>query len=202
MTIRLAASDNATAIRVGYTLVETAWGAVGLVCRGRRVCGLLPPGPRPQTLRRMILHDWPGAAFAAGVLPAVQEALREYLAGRRVSFACAIDTSWASPFVRAVLRACCTVDLGQCATYGRLARQIHRPRAARAVGAALAANRTPILIPCHRIIAADGRLGGYSAHGGAPLKARLLAHERQIVLAAESPSVRTPGCDNPAAKQT
>jgi methylated-DNA-[protein]-cysteine S-methyltransferase len=69
-------------------------------------------------------------------------------------------------------------------TYAQLARRIGRPRAARAVGQALGHNPIPIILPCHRVLAADGSLGGYSARDGVRTKARLLRLEGAQLLAA------------------
>jgi len=82
-----------------------------------------------------------------------------------------------TPFQRAVWRALRSVPVGETISYGRLAARIGRPTAARAVGMANNANPVPIIVPCHRVIGADGRLVGYG--GGLERKTWLLAHERQ-----------------------
>jgi|TARA_B100000809_G_scaffold230404_1_gene244732 methylated-DNA-[protein]-cysteine S-methyltransferase len=69
------------------------------------------------------------------------------------------------------------IGYGQTLSYGEVARRIGRPRAARAVGTVMANNPVPILVPCHRVVAASGRLGGFSAPQGTELKKRLLALE-------------------------
>jgi O-6-methylguanine DNA methyltransferase len=79
------------------------------------------------------------------------------------------------PFQRAVLTAIQKIPFGETRSYGWVARAIGKPRASRAVGQALGANPIPIIIPCHRIIASDGSLGGYG--GGLPLKRKLLTLE-------------------------
>ena len=80
-------------------------------------------------------------------------------------------------FTRAVWRACARIPKGEVRTYGWIAKQIARPGAARAVGQALGANPFAPLIPCHRVIAADGSLGGYA--GGLEMKRRLLKSEQR-----------------------
>ena len=75
-----------------------------------------------------------------------------------------------------VLRACARIPAGRVMTYGELARVAGSPGAARAVGSAMAANPVPVIIPCHRVVRADGTLGAYSA-GGAAAKARMLRAE-------------------------
>lgn len=83
-----------------------------------------------------------------------------------------------TPFQRKVYDALLKIPKGQVRTYAEVARMIGRPRAARAVGQALKRNRWAPKIPCHRVIASDGSLGGYSAPGGLAAKRRLLQKER------------------------
>ena len=103
--------------------------------------------------------------------------LREYLAGQRRTFNLPLDLSLTREFQRQVLMAALEIPRGSVATYGQIARRIGRPRAARAVGQALGHNPLPILIPCHRVLASDGGLGGYSGRRGVKTKAQLLELE-------------------------
>jgi len=89
--------------------------------------------------------------------------LRRYFAGERVRFRFALGDKGATPFQRAVWRALRRIPYGEVRSYGWVAKAVGRPRAARAVGRACGANPWPIVVPCHRVIAADGSLGGYSA---------------------------------------
>jgi methylated-DNA-[protein]-cysteine S-methyltransferase len=101
----------------------------------------------------------------------------EYLSGRRTSFDVPVDLGSATVFQRQVLLAACQIPRGQVRTYSDLARQIGRPKAARAVGQALGSNPVPIVVPCHRVLAADGSLRGYSGGGGIATKEQLLKLE-------------------------
>lgn len=103
--------------------------------------------------------------------------VKEYLAGKRATFDLAVDMRFLTDFQRTVLRAVMKVPRGEVITYGALARVIGRPKAARAVGQALGSNPIPIIIPCHRVLASDGSLGGYSGRGGVRTKADLLRLE-------------------------
>ena len=89
-----------------------------------------------------------------------------------------LDWTNVPPFHQQVLRSCSQIDSGITVTYGELARQCGSPQAARAVGQAMARNRWPLLIPCHRVVGCSGKLTGYSGAGGLETKARLLQHER------------------------
>ncbi len=123
---------------------------------------------------RFLPHAVPDATPTAGVLAAAAAQLRAYFARELRTFALPLEPP-GSDFQRRVWRALRKVPFGATVSYGELARRIGRPGAARAVGAALAANPLPILIPCHRVIAADGSIGGFSGPSGA--KAWLLRHE-------------------------
>lgn len=101
----------------------------------------------------------------------------DYLTGERTSFDLPVDLRGRTDFQRLVLRAASGVPRGGLATYGEIAREIGRPRAARAVGQALARNPVPIVIPCHRVVAADGSLTGYSGGRGIETKRALLRLE-------------------------
>jgi methylated-DNA-[protein]-cysteine S-methyltransferase len=127
---------------------------------------------------------------AEAIAARAERQIREYLAGRRRPldhargrpewvegrrFTVPLDLSGLSPFHRRVLQATRRIPYGRTATYRDLARRVGRPRAARAVGQAMARNPVPLVIPCHRVVAAGGGLGGFS--GGLDLKRRLLALE-------------------------
>lgn len=102
--------------------------------------------------------------------------VHDFLSGRPVDFDIHIvDMSQCSSFQQRVLLAEFRIPRGWTSTYGRIARHVGQPRAARAVGAALASNPFPVVIPCHRAIRGDGGLGGFQ--GGLAMKRELLAHE-------------------------
>jgi len=103
------------------------------------------------------------------------QAVRTLLAGRAVKAWPPLDLSRGTDFQRAVWAALRRIARGETRTYGELARQLNRPDAARAVGRACGANPVPLLIPCHRVLATGGKLGGFS--GGLKWKRRLLAAE-------------------------
>ncbi|MCD6400906.1 MAG: methylated-DNA--[protein]-cysteine S-methyltransferase [Anaerolineales bacterium] len=110
------------------------------------------------------------------------EAIRqvhEYLDGKRERFDLAIDWSVLTSFQAKALKATCAIPYGETRTYGEIAAQVGNPHAARAVGRAEATNPMPLVIPCHRVIGADGGLRGYSGSGGLQTKAWLLRLEDQ-----------------------
>jgi methylated-DNA-[protein]-cysteine S-methyltransferase len=99
------------------------------------------------------------------------------VAGRRQTFDLPVHLSHVTAFQRQVLLAACQIPRGQVRTYSEVARQIGRPGAARAVGQALSHNPVPIVVPCHRVLAADGSLRGYLGSQGVETKQRLLVLE-------------------------
>jgi methylated-DNA-[protein]-cysteine S-methyltransferase len=103
--------------------------------------------------------------------------LEEYFAGERLGFSLPLDFE-GEPLQVAVWKAMRDIPYGQTLSYGEIARRIGQPQAARAVGAACGANPLPIVIPCHRVVGADGSLTGFG--GGLPTKRFLLALEQRV----------------------
>ena len=134
---------------------------------------------RPDSLaalRERLERRYGAAALVREVrsVPACGE-LREYLSGRRQSFTARLDLSGLSVFERRVLETLRKVPFGSVVSYGALARRAGSPGAARAVGGTMRKNVLPIFIPCHRVTAADGTIGGFS--GGLEKKRWLLRLE-------------------------
>ncbi len=138
-----------------------------------------PPAAESALAERASLDSDP-----ARTAPAERQ-LREYLSGDRRGFELALAPE-GTPFQRQVWRALQRIPYGETRSYGAIAASIGRPGAARAVGAANHANPIAIVIPCHRVVGADGRLTGFG--GGLPTKQWLLEHEDQgATLFARSP---------------
>ncbi|MDX1378495.1 MAG: methylated-DNA--[protein]-cysteine S-methyltransferase, partial [Anaerolineales bacterium] len=107
--------------------------------------------------------------------------LREYLDKKRRTFTIPIDWTIFTPFQRETLQAIFRIPYGETRTYIEIAREIGRPLAYRAVGAANAMNPMPLVIPCHRVIGADGKLHGYGGGEGLPTKEWLLKMEGAFI---------------------
>jgi methylated-DNA-[protein]-cysteine S-methyltransferase len=103
--------------------------------------------------------------------------VRDYLNGKRANFDIQVDLSTLTEFQQQVLTVTSYIPRGMVTTYGDIARQIGNLKAVRAVGQALGKNPIPIVIPCHRVIASDGSIGGYSGGGGTETKIKLLKLE-------------------------
>jgi methylated-DNA-[protein]-cysteine S-methyltransferase len=117
-------------------------------------------------------------AAVPDVLLECRQQIEEYFAGRRRHFSLPLSTA-GTAFQRQVWRQLQAIPFGQIRSYGWLAREIGRPRSARAVGAANHANPLAIVVPCHRVVGADGQLVGYG--GGLWRKEWLLAHEKRVL---------------------
>ncbi|WP_171045565.1 methylated-DNA--[protein]-cysteine S-methyltransferase [Pseudoalteromonas rubra] len=119
----------------------------------------------------------PKVNLSEGTNPHLDKAclqLTEYFDGKRERFEVALDTQ-GTPFQKAVWRLLCDIPYGETNTYGWMAAALNNPKAVRAVGAANGKNPISIIVPCHRIIGANGKLTGYA--GGLDRKSWLLAHE-------------------------
>lgn len=108
--------------------------------------------------------------------------IRDYLSGKLRTFSLPIDWSGYTAFQEAVLRETLKIPYGETRSYGEIAAAVGKAGAARAVGQAEKRNQVPLVIPCHRVIGADGSLTGYGGRGNTELKARLLAFERGILV--------------------
>jgi methylated-DNA-[protein]-cysteine S-methyltransferase len=128
-------------------------------------------------------REAPPADAVAGTHPllaAADEQLREYFAGERLSFELPLDLV-GTAFQRQAWLALVSIPYGSTLSYGEQARRLGHPRAARAVGAANGRNPLSIVLPCHRLVGADGRLTGYG--GGLDAKRALLEHEARVLAA-------------------
>lgn len=167
-----------------YDIFDTAWGAFGLVTRGERLVATYLPQPVGR-IRRDIHESWPDAVEAKDLLPKFCRQVVAYFAGKKTIFDPKVDLSDVPAFRGEVLRQCRRIPYGKMASYADLARAAGNPKAARAVGGAMANNPIPLVIPCHRVIRSDGSLGGFSSYRQTELKARLLRLE-QVAIPAET----------------
>jgi methylated-DNA-[protein]-cysteine S-methyltransferase len=171
-------SDN-TKKQSRYTIWKTPVGWIGLIASHQLVKHLFL-SDKKKIVYQQIHNASPQAQPDEELLPDLQQELTDYFRGLPVNFHCQIDISWTSQFARNILLACLRTKPGQTISYRELARRAGNSSAARAAGSVMAKNRTPILIPCHRIVRSDGTLGNYSAGQGTPTKKLLLELESRI----------------------
>lgn len=179
---------------VHFALLDTAIGPVGVLFGTSGIVGLQLPEVTPEATRRKLAQRAPGATEVAPprMHAAALEALAALLRGEPVDLASIpLDLSGVPPFHRRVYEAARAIPVGATCTYGELATAAGSPGGSRAVGQALGRNPFPLVVPCHRVVAAGGKLGGFTAHGGVATKERLLAIERRSLVRpqhAEDPS--------------
>jgi methylated-DNA-[protein]-cysteine S-methyltransferase len=163
-----------------FTLFDTAIGRCGLAWGGRGVVGVQLPERTDQATQARLLQRCPTAEPAAPP-PAIQrtvEALVALLRGEPSDLSGAVlDPTGLTPFERRVYEVARTIPPGATLTYGQIAARLGAPAEAREVGQAMGRNPFPLIVPCHRVVAAGGKLGGFSANGGVATKRRLLAIE-------------------------
>jgi methylated-DNA-[protein]-cysteine S-methyltransferase len=165
---------------VEFSAFETACGWMGLVGRQGTVRHLRLGYVDPETLRNDLQELIDDDASESDWYPELREKLQAYAGGQKVSFTSVRCES--SPgmtdFQRKVLDFVRRIPHGKVLSYGEVAQAAGYPGAARAVGTVMSTNRIPIIIPCHRVVAAGGKLGGYSSPRGTELKQWLLDLEQ------------------------
>ena len=163
-----------------YTLFDTAIGACGVAWRDGIVTGVQLPESDADATRVRLGERFPTAREqrAPATIRRAITAMTALLDGKRRDLgAIALDLARLPPFQRRVYEAARAVPPGVTVSYGEIAKRIGAPGAARAVGQALGRNPFPIIVPCHRVLAAGGKPGGFTAAGGTSTKLRMLAIE-------------------------
>lgn len=166
---------------IAFSLFDTPVGACVVAWGDSGVVGIqLPEGSDAKTKARL-LRRFPSAVEAeprSAIIPAI-EAIRALLSGEAADLSfIRLDETGIGDFDKKVYAVARDIPPGRTLTYGEIAKRLGDPNAARAVGRSLGANPWPIVVPCHRVLGADGRIGGFSAHGGAETKVRMLAIEK------------------------
>lgn len=158
--------------------IEAPFGPVFLARTEKGICRVSFRQGEDELLsdleRRSLLPE-----MAPNELDRERRELEEYFGGKRRRFDLPIDLRWGTEFQKRVLRETSRIPFGESARYADVARRIGRPNAQRAVGNALGRNPVPIVIPCHRVIASNGGIGGYT--GGLDIKRTLMRIEGQEV---------------------
>jgi methylated-DNA-[protein]-cysteine S-methyltransferase len=154
-----------------YKRMATPVGTLTLAATDDGLAAILWENDRPSRVQLHLVAE----ENAHPVLVETERQLNEYFAGQRTQFALMLDVS-GTPFQRAVWKALLTIPFGETRSYADIARQIGKPTAVRAVGAANGRNPVSIVTPCHRVVGSSGALTGFA--GGLEVKGRLLALER------------------------
>jgi methylated-DNA-[protein]-cysteine S-methyltransferase len=164
---------------VGYAPVDSPFGTLHAAVTRRGLVRLAFPEEHPDTMLARLVRDLsPRIVEAPSMLDPVQRELDEYFSGRRREFELDLDWALIGPFARRVLKMTAAIPYGAHLSYGEVAAEAGSPRGARAAGNALGSNPIPIVIPCHRVLHAGDKLGGYG--GGLERKRYLLELEGQL----------------------
>jgi methylated-DNA-[protein]-cysteine S-methyltransferase len=164
-----------------YFIFETTSGFCGLAWSALGVMRFQLPAKSAEAAERLLLRRAPGAEPAAPTseIAEIVAAVKRYFEGEQTDFSqVALDLEGQDAFCKQIYAAARAVGWGRTTSYGALAKQIGAgPEAARDVGQAMARNPVALIIPCHRVLAAGGKIGGFSAPGGSASKMRMLALE-------------------------
>lgn len=164
---------------LGFDVLDSPIGPLLVAATPRGLARIFFDAEPELHLERLAQTYGPRVLRSATAVDAAHRQLDEYFDGRRDAFALDVDLGGAAPFARQVLAELARVPYGQTTTYGSLAAKVGAPRAARAVGTVMNRNPIPIVLPCHRVVGANGSLTGYA--GGLDVKERLLRLEGALL---------------------
>ncbi|MHC5138521.1 MAG: methylated-DNA--[protein]-cysteine S-methyltransferase [Planctomycetota bacterium] len=165
---------------VNYDIFKTNWGWFCLLGGEKGLIRTYLPVLQKDIIRNRILADFPESITSKTEFSMLKTRIIHYYQGQPVDFSTVgVQLDGFSGFQQRVLLVLKTITYGQKISYGELAKLSDSPKAARAIGSVMAKNPLPLVIPCHRVIKADGTLGRFSAPGGAAAKKRMLELEKQ-----------------------
>jgi methylated-DNA-[protein]-cysteine S-methyltransferase len=159
-----------------YTIFKTPAGWVGLKASIAGLTQVVLPQASEQVTARLLGTGTNGSRPSPERFTDLVERLQAYYSGKKVEFLDELDLSEATPFRREVWRTARQIPYGETRSYGWVAERMGKPKASRAVGQALGRNPLPVVVPCHRVVAGGGGLGGFT--GGLEMKKYLLDLEK------------------------
>jgi methylated-DNA-[protein]-cysteine S-methyltransferase len=164
--------------KICCTVFQTAPGWMGILASPEGI--LVVTLPQTTRLQAFALLGEPAkqAVSSPDTFSGIMQRFQDYYSGKKITFSDKLDFSDATAFQKQVWQAAQLIPHGETRSYGWVAKQIGKPGAARAVGQALGKNPFLIIVPCHRVIAGDGTLGGFGC--GLPAKQQLLALEKAV----------------------
>jgi methylated-DNA-[protein]-cysteine S-methyltransferase len=161
-----------------YALVDTAIGTFGIAWTDKGVARVALPGNDRARTEMWISRDPAEPGFPDGALAGVPDRIKRYAQGEQEDFTdVPLDLEGLPLFNRQAYDELLKIGYGETTTYGAIARTLGDVTLSRAVGQAMGANPIPLIIPCHRVLASDGKTGGFSSPGGVTAKMRMLALE-------------------------
>ena len=158
--------------QLNYIIFNTNVGWLGILGSAKGLLSATLPRHSAQEAYQLLDDRANNATLSPHLFDDLIERLRIYFAGHKITFSDKLDLSGATPFQRQVWEITRLIPYGETRSYTWVAEQIKQPGAVRAVGQALSRNPLPIIVPCHRVLTINGKLGGYS--GGVEMKRYLL----------------------------
>lgn len=165
---------------LNYTIFDSDMGWIGIISSAKGLLRTTLPQRTVQEVRQLLGDGATRATWSSNLFEDLMERLRIYFGGHKADFPDELDLSQATAFQREVWEITRLIPYSKTRTYGWVAEQMGKAKAARAVGQALSRNPLPIIIPCHRVIASDGKLGGFT--GGLDVKRSLLSLEASATI--------------------
>ena len=160
------------------SVFNTAIGWIGVSGRGKVISNVTIGNSSQAAAAKRLIAAMEGSCSTGDWNLSLKRRLEDFADGMPVDFLdFDLEMGHLSPFMRLVVEKCRQISYGETKSYGELAAMAGSPRAARAVGNTMRSNRCPLVVPCHRIVHSDGRIGNFSAPQGMKLKERLLAME-------------------------
>ena len=166
--------------QLNYIIFDTAMGWLGILGTAVGLRRTTLPHPSAEAIRQLFGNSINHAIRSPHLFQDLTERLKLYLSGHKANFSDELDLDGGTVFQRQVWETIRLIPYGETRSYTWVAEQIRKPGAARAVGQALGRNSLPIIVPCHRVLASDGKLGGYS--GGIAKKRCLLHLECSVII--------------------
>jgi len=160
-------------------IFNTDMGLVGILGSAKGLLRTTLPHPSTREIRQLLGDSINQASWSPRLFQDLVQRLKLYFGGHRANFPDKLDLSGATTFQRKVWETTRLIPYGETRSYAWVAEQIKPPKALRAVGQALSRNPLPIIVPCHRVVASSGKLGGFT--GGIEGKKRLLHLEGSVV---------------------
>ncbi len=178
-------------VALSYSIFNTSFGLCGIVCSKKGVVRFILPGMVKSELKKEIAYlklkaqssKLEGRNRSLDLLARgkrqdeIEYAIKRYFDGERIDFNFPLDLSYSTTFQKKVFKITKTIPYGEVKTYNWVAKKIGLPHASRAIGGALSRNPIPLLIPCHRVVREDGKMGGFTAPGGVDLKMKMIELE-------------------------
>jgi len=167
-----------------YVIFKTKWGFFGLLADGKGILrAVLPMNSFEIAKKYLLVGMFEEIKQDLNLYSTIQRNIKAYYDGIYIDFKkskFALNWEELTDFSKKVLNVCIKIPFGQTITYSQLAKRAGFPKAGRAVGNVLAKNQLPLIVPCHRVVRADGKIGKFSAAGGSKTKKKMLEHEKVI----------------------